>query len=268
MAQLGVYGLRIDGLDGAEPWMQPQPANAPLVRVIATEADPDTSRSHVDAESADIGLLDGGRLRARKSDGVLRYELPEVPPASDLLHPYLAPGAALLWQWAGHEALHAGAVALGDGAVLVVGQKESGKSSILAWLAEHESITVLADDLAIVRNGEVLAGPRSIDLRTEDAIPGSVSVRGGHRRRLTLPPGPTSLPVRGTVVLRWGEVSSLEQMGGKQRLTALAAERSYYLIDGDPATLLKLAALPMATISRPRTETVAQSAQTLLQLFA
>src|SRR5438046_10725356 len=111
--------------------MQPQDPDAARLRVVASESEPDDSPSHVDETSADISLLYGGRLRASRDEPIVRYLLPTVPPDADLLRPYLAPGAALFAKWTGLEALHAGAFATSAGAILVLGDKESGKSTQL-----------------------------------------------------------------------------------------------------------------------------------------
>ena len=95
--------------------------------------------------------------------------LAEVPPPSDLLHPYLSPAAALTHLWAGRTALHAGAVVLGDRAVLLLGRTTDGKSTTLAWLAAERGLPVLADDLTIIDEGAILPGPRCIDLRAPSA---------------------------------------------------------------------------------------------------
>lgn len=228
--------------------MQPLPADAPEVRVEAVEAAPDEGRTWAREDAADIGLIGGGRLKLERGRDVVRFEMPRVPPASDLLHPYLAPAVALWWHWHGREALHAGAVAFGDGAVLIVGRKESGKSTTIAALA-RAGLTVLADDLSVIVDGRVLAGPRSIDLRS--AAEGQV-VRDGERVRVDLPPAPASAPIAGTVFLGWGETCSLDVVPAAERLTLLAQERSFYYVGGSPSAVLDLAALPAFRLCRPR----------------
>ncbi len=265
---LGAYGLRIEGLPGAERWMQPQEPAAPVLRVEVRQAAAAEEPSRVDDRSADIRLVGGGRLRASCEEPVVRFDFVDVPPDADLLHPYLTPGAALVWQWAGREALHAGAVAIGGAAVLVIGRKEAGKSTTLAWLAEHHDAPVMADDLAVIQGDRVVAGPRSIDLRTEAAVPGAVVVREGDRRRVTLPAVPASLPIAGSVVLGWGERPAIEPLDAEARLRALASERTFHRLRGDPAAILDIAARPMFGLSRPRTTGVAATAQLLLDRFS
>ncbi|HEX6596847.1 MAG TPA: hypothetical protein VF045_07925, partial [Acidimicrobiales bacterium] len=168
--RLGAYGLALPQLVGARPWMQPQPAGTPTLSMRVEVGATTDGPSRYDAESADLGLLGGGRLRFRHGSLEAHYVLPSVPPDADLLHPYLAPAAALVWRWGGHEALHAGAFAGRAGAVLLLGAKAAGKSTTLAWLADA-GVPVLSDDLAVIDGAEVLAGPRSIDLRPESTQP-------------------------------------------------------------------------------------------------
>src|SRR4051794_28131012 len=204
MTELGAYGLRVIGLDGAKRWMQPQEPDAPTLEITAEEAEPDQRPTVVDEERADVRLVEGARLRATKGERRVVFSVPARPTDADLLHPYLATAAALMWQWDGHEALHAGAVEIGGQAVLVFGDKEAGKSTTLAWLAETEGVPVIADDLVVVREGGALAGPRSLDLRADAAVRGDDRVRDGERRRVTLREARASAPIGGAVVLAWG----------------------------------------------------------------
>ena len=245
--QAGAYGMRIAGLPGAHPWMQPLPPAAPSLRLDVQVGRCDDRPSTVDAQSADISLLGGGRLRARRDAGTIEYVLPVRPPDEDLLHPYLAPAAALVWRWAGREAIHAGAFAGGAGAVLVLAPKEGGKSTTLAWMAAA-GVTVLSDDLAVVDGDRVLAGPRTIDLRA----PGDGrSVRGGDRRRVTLPPAPEALPLAGVAVLEWGSTLEVEAVPVKRRMHYLAPQRSFPGLDANAVALLHLMAVPMVRLTRP-----------------
>jgi hypothetical protein len=145
-------------------------------------------------------------------------------------------------------------VTLGDGALLLLGDKQAGKSTTLAHLAESAGMAVLSDDLAVLtRELDVLAGPRSIDhLGGWFGITelGAVPVRGGERQRLA--PAPPSARVRGWVQLAWGQSIELEPLDGAARLRLLAGARRARALGGDPQTLLELAALPAYRLSRPR----------------
>ena len=238
VADLGAYGLRVRGLDGAARWMQPQAADAPELTLEVAIAEPDRSPSRIDMRSCDLALRDGGRLRARNGAGAVEFSIPRQPSAAELLHPYLAPAAALVWQWVGREALHAGAVGLADGAVLLLGGEGAGKSTLLAWFALMAGHAVIADDLSIIDRGAVLAGPRSLDLEA--------------RGRVDLPSTASSVPLAGTVLLQWGSRLELATVPGSGRMQLLGAQRTYPQLAGDPRALLELAAQPMLTLTRPR----------------
>lgn len=260
---LGSYGLGVHGLPGAQQWMQEVSREAPCVRLCVEVGAASRRPSTYDGDTADLRLLAGGRLIAHRGSADVRLILPSVPPDPDLLHPYLAPAAALLWRWAGREALHAGVLEGRDGAVLLLGGKEAGKSTTLAWLA-GEGVTVLADDLAIVDGNRVLSGPRSIDLRSSGAVP----VRDGERDRLTLPPAPASLPLAGAAVLEWGDQVEVATIGLTQRWGVLAEHRSFPALEADPVSLLDLVSVPTLRVVRPRTQaTVAETGRALMASF-
>lgn len=260
---LGAYGLRIDGLPGARQWMQRLPGTAPRLGLGVEVGTASRCPSTYDGDAADLRLIPGGRLVARRSSEDVRLRLPAVPPDSDLLHPYLAPAAALRWRWSGREAVHAGVFEGSDGAVLLLGGKEAGKSTTLAWLA-GEGVTVLADDLAILNGSRVLSGPRSIDLRS----PGPVSVRCGQRQRLTVPPAPASLPLAGVAVLEWGDRVEVSPLARTQLWEALMPQRMFPALGADPASLLDLVASPAYRFIRPRTRgSVAETGRALMSTF-
>src|ERR1051325_4227399 len=151
---LGAYGLNIVGLEGAEAWMQALPHSSPPLRVeTAREAAENLQRSTLDGTAADLRLIGGGRLRMRRDDERAVFSFPELPPDEDLLHPYLAPAAALAHLWAGREALHGGAFATSAGAVALFADNEGGKSTTLAWLPTQHRLPVISDDLVVLRRG-------------------------------------------------------------------------------------------------------------------
>src|SRR5262245_16536866 len=136
--------------------MQEQPKAAPWVRLCVEAGVASRRPSRYDGDTADLRLAGGGRLMARRDTADVRIVLPLVPPDPDLLHPYLAPAAALVWRWRGCEAIHGGVFEGRRGAVLLLGGKEAGKSTMLAWLAA-EGFAVLADDLAVIDGYGVVA---------------------------------------------------------------------------------------------------------------
>ena len=258
---LGAYGLNIVGLAGAQEWMQTLPHCSPPLRVeTVRDAARNFESSSLDGTAADLRLVGGGRLRMRRGDERAVFSFPELPPDEDLLHPYLAPAAALAHLWAGREALHGGAFATSAGAVALLGEKEGGKSTTLAWLAVKDGVPVLSDDLVVLKSGAVMSGPRCLDLRRTHTLNGldldtARVVRSSERLRLSLPPTPSETPLIGSVVLRWGPRTRLDEPAAADRLRELLPHRMYGdRLGGDPSALLQVAALPMLILTRPRGE--------------
>jgi hypothetical protein len=236
----------------AEAWLR--------VEVRVGMAPSDDRASVVDGHRADLRLLGGGRLCMSAAGGRAEFTFARRPDDAELLHPYLAPAAALVQIWAGAEALHAGALATPAGAVLLIGGKESGKSTTLAWLAAERGVAVVADDLAVVAGGAVLPGPRCLDVRRSDAydpaaLAGSQLVRGGSRVRVPLAAVAAAaavLPLAGVVVLGWGDSVRVSRLPPRERLGALLAQRMFTSqLPADLPAILDLAALPLVRLSRP-----------------
>ena len=196
----------------------------------------------------------------RQGEGRALFSFRVLPRDEDLLHPYLAPAAALAHLWAGNEALHAGAFATSAGAVALLAEKEGGKSTTLAWLADEHRLPVLSDDLVVVERGSILSGPRCLDLRRASAvhllsIAAAHQVRNAERVRITLPGAPAKAVAIATVVLRWGRRTRLEATRAADRPRELLPHRMYgHRVTGDPRAILELAALPMLILTRPRTQ--------------
>lgn len=255
--QLGAYGLVVAGIPGADPWMQSQLQDAPtfgLHVVVDADLAADRSEPVLTEARADLPLIGGGRLRLERDATEAHFHLEARPPDEDLLHPYLAPAAALFWQWAGREAIHAGVFEVGGGAILMLGDKEAGKSTTLAWLATQGGTPVLSDDLAVLDGREVLVGPRSIDLRVEGSLPGVSEhlVRSGERHRVRLPAAPPALPLAGLVVLDWAPEPELAPVGFTKRMELIARQRTFPTVAANPTALLELASVPMVRAARPR----------------
>lgn len=251
---LGAYGLVVEGLPAAADLMQPQLPGAPTLRVVCHPLDRAIGESPLGltTDHASLSLAGGGRLRMARSEDVAHYHLPAQPPDEDLLHPYFTAAAALYWQWRGYEAMHAGAVVARSGAILVLGEKESGKSTTLGWLTSELGVPVLADDLAVVHGDMVLPGPRSVDLRVGGlhGCPGDRVVRDGGRRRMTVR-DVAAAPLAGVVVLTWSDRLSLSEVPVSERLPILAAHRAYTMLPPDPMGMLELARAPMVRAARP-----------------
>ena len=266
----GAYGFRLRGVDGARELLVDAPGTWPALELHWRVDDgPLPEHELVSDQRAELLLTAGGWVAIERASLRADYALPrEVSPGA-LVHPHLASVAAVASRWLGRESFHAGAVALGDGAWAVLGDKEAGKSSTLAWLA-LSGHPVLADDLVVLDDGRVLAGPRSIDLRETSARQlgvgeplGRIGLRD--RWRLQLSPAPAELPLRGWIVLAWGDgAPSLEAVRGAARLQAILPHRAVRLLPADPSALVELSALPCYRLRRSRKWSSLASATRLL----
>jgi hypothetical protein len=254
--RLGAYGLILEGLPGAAPWMQLQDVGAPRLRLHVHPLDQDLldTPSELTGDAARLQLIGGGNLVFDRDSHDAHYYLSERPSDEDLLHPYVAPAAALFWQWRGKEAMHGGVYVVPDGAVLVLGEKEAGKSTTLGWLATDGATTVLTDDLAVIDGRDVLAGPRSIDLRMTEQVPGVSAhlVRHGERDRIRLAAAPDRLPLVGIVLLDWGPNVQVEPLEFTERIFHIGRQRTFPSLDPNAVSLLDLASTPAIRARRPR----------------
>jgi hypothetical protein len=178
------------------------------------------------------------------------FQVPRLVPDDEVVHPMLAPAAMHFAAWLGHAAFHGGAFVHHGRAFGVLAQREGGKSTTLARLADN-AIPVLVDDALVVDKGIALAGPRCIDLRPEAVSNDSLeSVRHDERRRLRLPSIGASFPLAGVFVLRWDDELSIESLPPSERLIALARHCRPEV--GKTPALLELSRLPVWRVKRPR----------------
>ncbi|HEV2787053.1 MAG TPA: hypothetical protein VGV67_11725 [Solirubrobacteraceae bacterium] len=252
----GAYGFRLRGVDGAHELLVDVPAGWPALELHwRVDGGPLPASERVSEQRAELLLNAGGTVRIERDGLRAFYALPgEVTPAA-LVHPHLAPVAAIASRWLGRESFHGGAVVIGDGAWAVLGDKEAGKSSMLAWLA-LAGHSVMADDLVVLDDGRALAGPRSIDLRAASARElgvgeplGRIGLR--ERWRLRLGPVPVQVPLRGWIVLAWGDGEpSLHALRGAARFEAILPHRAVRLLPADSSALIALSALPCYRLRR------------------
>jgi hypothetical protein len=175
---------------------------------------------------------------------------------TSLVHPFLAIVGAMFARWDGREALHAGAFVHDGAAWGVIGDKEGGKSSLLARLAVRGT-PVVSDDLLVLAGRTALAGPRCVDLRADAAERlglegGTETVRDSERRRLPLGPVPLEIPLRGLFHLTWGASTSIGVVPPAERIALLASQRIVVRAGGDAVMMLDLAGLPVWRLERPR----------------
>lgn len=261
------YGFRLAGVDSG--YLQhSRDESRPLLTVRRAVSDPG-ERLQPPAGTKALALLDGGRLVLDRRARIADFETPEHLDDDDLVHPYLAPAAAVMAGWQGWDTFHAGAFATDGRAFAVLGERERGKSTLLAALA-LDGVPIVTDDVLVVERGIAQAGPRCIDLRRDDGLPAAAlePSRSSTRARLRLPPLAATAELAGWVALEWGKRLELERLRPSERLHRLASSHSRA---GDPRddALLELARLPGWMLRRPpRLELLPETIRRLLELVS
>lgn len=251
----GCYGLGLPDWPGApEPLVVAEPSWPSLRITSGPAAHASMAPTGVGRDRAEVELI-GGRLEMSRDPLEATFLLDRVIDADALVHPYLAIPAGIAGHWHGRQVFHGGAFVVDDNAWGIVGDKEGGKSSTLAWL-DRLGVDVLADDLLVIDHGEALAGPRCIDLRAETAsvLGGGVRIDGADGRdrwRLRTRTTATAAPFRGWIFLAWANEQSFEPVAPSERVPRVFAHRSVITVDADPLAFLDLASLPCIEFGRP-----------------
>jgi hypothetical protein len=255
----GAYGFVIEGLDDPAALLGPAGPAWPRLRVVRDAEQPPAGPApgtvDVSDDRAEIWIGDGGRVEVERATMTVSFATRERLQDRLVVHPYLGLPASIASHWLGRQVLHAGAFVAGGRAWALVGDKEAGKSSTLGWLMRRGR-QVLSDDILVIEDGVLFAGPRCVDLRPEAAaILGGedVGMLGNRVRwRVRLGDAPASVPVGGLVYLEWGERVLVEQLGAEERLTGLIGNSVIRPGSGDAEPFLELAALPTFRFVRPR----------------
>jgi len=253
----GAYGLGLDGPWAAsEPLLQDVPVDWPRYEVLAREGNAAVAAARVGPTKALLGPPSGGSILVDRAERQIVVTSSPARTPGELIHPTLAHAGAIVSWWSGHESFHAGGFVAGGGAWAVVARRSGGKSSTLAQLA-LAGVPIVADDLVVVAAGSALVGPRALDLRPDAArqLQAGAPTGGTEQRerwRLELAPCPVTVPLRGWIVLEWGETVDARRLGGGELLQLLGAQRAVNLPPVDPAALIDLASLPAWSIERPR----------------
>jgi hypothetical protein len=252
----GAYGLRLLGVEAAHDFLVPAEEGWPSLELVARVGRPVEEPERVTDERAELSTRTGARVVVERRKGRAVFTVPKPVSHEALVHPYLAPAAAVVARWLGRESLHAGAYVVNGGAWAVLGERESGKSTLLAALA-LVGVEIVCDDLLILDGAEALAAPRSVDLR-EDAARAlgageALGVVGARERwRLRLAPASGPATIRGFVFLGWGDRLEALPVPASRRLAGLLHYRALRLPSSAPEPLLDLAALPAWELRRPR----------------
>jgi hypothetical protein len=249
-----IYGLRFTGLDGGEPpsGARPVPAaesGGDVVAIRHRTRDPEPPGMH--AAGAVLDLPEGRQVSLSRQDRTATFSGPPITP-DELMHPYLGAVASVFNRWAGREVYHAGAFEWAGRAWAVVGNREAGKSSLLAALAAR-GIPVVADDLVVTDGRQVFCGPRSVDLRSPlpDMVAPLVPARGDSRWRLSLPAIAPRIELGGFIYLHWAPDVAFHAVSASSSLARVAARRSWPDLPSDLEALLRLATQPGWDLHRP-----------------
>jgi hypothetical protein len=268
---LGAYGLRLEGVHTADSLLVPADPAWPRLAVTQETGRSGTQDGDVCTDThARLQLRNGGEIIIDRHAGQAVFVVPRPLRTDELVHPYLAPVAAVVGYWLERESFHAAAFVHDGGVWAVLGNRESGKSSTLAWLALRGH-PVVCDDMLILDGTAAFAGPRSIDLRPEAArqlgVGEPMGVVGTRERwRLRVGPVDSGMPMRGWIFLAWGPRLEIERLPGSRRIALLAAQRGVRLPPLDAASLLELAALPAWELRRPQAwDSVSDAAERLLE---
>lgn len=248
----GAYGLTFHGLPDSLLVPVPPETHWPGIRV-STEVCSGQRDEYVSPDSALLPLV-GGSWASLDRQGSRATLLTDRPEDGALLHPFLATAAVIFSWWHGRHAFHGGAFLGSAGhAWALAAERGAGKSSTLAALARNGT-TVVADDLLVVDQGLVFAGPRIIDLRPdaalELALDGVHTVREGARRRLVLGPTPAQSPLAGWIFLSWGPAVSMRRLSPMEWLER-ATSHLNTVTSGSPS-ILHLAGGEAWELTRPR----------------
>jgi hypothetical protein len=264
-APVGAYGLRIEGLDAGADLLHEAHDEWPVLAV-------DFDGGELSCVDVQLDLVGAGTLRMQREPTRASFALPGPADARQIVHPYLVPAAAIAGLWHGRQAFHAGGFVVGDGIWGVVGERESGKSTLLAGL--HLGGTeVVSDDMLAIWHGTAYPGPRAIDLRAEAATAlglgeplGTVGARD--RWRVHLPAGARPRPFEGWIFLERGQVIEFATLAPSVRVGRLLQQRTLQTQGGDPA-VLDLVAKPAVVLRHPeRWTSVVDDGRALVELLA
>lgn len=256
MAERGAYGLRITGVSDAGAALVHAQATWPRLGIAVETGEPPATPEVVTGDRAEIILKTGGRLFVDRLEAVARYVVPRPLSDDELVHPFLAPAAAVMAHWLGRLSFHAGAFVTDGGVWGLVGDREAGKSTTLAYMA-LEGHEVIADDILVLESGMAYAGPRSVDLRRDAAqrlgVGAALGVVGTRSRwRVGLPQVADGLPLRGWIFLGWGAEPRAERLSAAECLTRLVQSIGLRRTGAGAAGLLELATLPAWDFRRPK----------------
>ena len=144
-------------MDGIEELLVDAPEGWTPLEVIRRAGPVVTDEGWTAPRRAEFVTLSGGLIQLDLDRGEAILTAPSVPTAEEVVHPYLSSIGAMTAYLQGQESFHAGAVALDGGAWAVVGDREAGKSSTLAFFA-GEGVPIVVRRHAGVARGDGFGG--------------------------------------------------------------------------------------------------------------
>jgi hypothetical protein len=252
----GLYGLSLPDLRSAQHLLVDAPVHWLPWRIVRKCGVTERADGAITRDCARLTIGSDGSLVIDRASRTSVFTMPCLLSDAELVHPYVAGTAAIAARWHGWQSFHAGGFAVGDEVWGVVGDRGLGKSTLLAALAGLGA-AVVSDDLLVVRDGRVLAGPRCIDLREQSAaelgVGHNIGVVGNRERwRVQLGAVEPELPLAGWITLAWDSELVIDRVAPAERFLRLLDNLTVVLDPPDPPAVLALASLPMWTLRRPR----------------
>jgi hypothetical protein len=269
----GAYGIRLAGLEAARGLLVAAEPHWPRLELVTTIGSSQADAETVDDDRALLKLRNGGEIRVDRAAGRAEFVVPGPIGPAELVHPYLAPAAAVVARWSGRESFHGGAFVVDGGVWALLGDREAGKSTTLAWLAANET-PIVCDDMLICGDGLAFAGPRALDLRQGPAarlgIGEYIGVIGARERwRFVLPAVSEHLPLRGFVYLAWAGELAISEVAPGERLARIFSNSGLRLPPLRPEVLLDLVTLPAFELGRPHGwESLSRAGELLLRTLS
>jgi hypothetical protein len=256
----GAYGFRLQypRWDAALSDLVELETSAPVVRLSWRHACPAQTFDAIDDGYAAMGTRGASAFQVYRDPASIVFDVAVEPTPDALVHPIATVPLAILARWRGDVTLHGGAFSAGGAAWALIGERHSGKSTSLGMLARRGH-PVVADDLVVVRDGYVWAGPHCVDLRDDAAArlgrTRDLGVFGSRRRfRLSSPPAPARLPLGGFFLLDWHESDEVvvDRLALADRIRVLyRLEYAALVGPADPSDILDLASGPAWRVRRP-----------------
>ncbi len=253
----GAYGLQLPQFNLPDLFQRvPRTWTSWRLTQVGPAELPDTGPLELSDDRAILAVQPRGRVLVDRGRAVTSLTTPVRVDEESWAHPYLGSTAIVHAYWAGWPTLHAAVVTVDGAAFAILGEKEDGKSTAVAWLSMH-GYDIVSDDLCVVREGNALVGPRCLDLREEAAAHFGIGrylgdVGNRPRWRHMLSPTEPETRLAGFLVLAWSDSAAIERVPLVARLPALAAHRGLRYGMVDQQAVLGLLSLPMMKFSRPR----------------